>query len=154
VLIRIENPNRLTAESNNPNQSEAEAFYSGAFVRIIRIMPVLAVLGTALLWWQKGNLFMGGFVAGCLIAYVNFYWLKRVVNALAERATNAGQAESGTGVVVRFMLRYGLIAIAAYVILRFSKQSLYGMFTGLFLPVAAIACEAAYEAYVAIRRGL
>ena len=46
------------------------------------------------------------------------------------------------------------IALAAYAILRVSKQSLYGMLAGLFLPVAAITCEAAYELYVALRRGL
>lgn len=136
------------------SSSAAEAFYSGAFDRILRLMPILALLGAVLLWWQKGRLFAAGFIAGCVIAYVNFHWLKRVVAALAERATKAGRAESGSGVVARFMLRYGLIAISAYVILKFSTQSLYGMFAGLFLPVAAIACEAAYEAYVALHRGL
>ena len=56
--------------------------------------------------------------------------------------------------MLRFLLRYALMGIAAYVIFTVSPASLYGLFAGLFLPVAAIACEAAYEVYVAIVRGL
>jgi len=122
--------------------------------RITGYMPVLAAIGTAIIWWQAGLLSSAGFLVGCLIAYVNFYWLKRVVNALADRVTRSGRGETGGGVLTRFLLRYGLIAVAAYAILRFSTRSLYGMLAGLFLPVAAIACEAVYEVYGALRRGL
>jgi small-conductance mechanosensitive channel len=132
----------------------AEAFYSGAAQRITRSMPVLAAIGVAVAWWRGGWLFAAGFVVGSAIAYVNFYWLKRVVNALAERVTSSGQSESGRAAFTRFLLRYALIALAAYAILRISTRSLYGLLAGLFLPVAAITCEAAYEAYVALRRGL
>jgi hypothetical protein len=31
---------------------------------------------------------------------------------------------------------------------------LYGFFAGLFLPVAAILCEAVYEVYAALIRGI
>jgi hypothetical protein len=117
-------------------------------------MPVLAAIGTAIAWWRAGWWFAAGFIVGCLIAYVNFYWLKRVVDALADRVTRSGQGEEGRGVLARFLLRYALIAIAAYAILRVSTSGLYGMLAGLFLPVAAIACEAGYEVYVAVRRGL
>ena len=51
-------------------------------------------------------------------------------------------------------LRYVLMGLAAYGILAVSPASLYGLLAGLFLPVAAIACEAAYEAYVALARCL
>ena len=46
------------------------------------------------------------------------------------------------------------MGLAAYGILTVSPASLYGLLAGLFLPVAAIACEAAYEVYVALARGL
>ncbi len=130
------------------------AFYSGAIGRITGYMPVLAVLGAALAWWRAGGAFAAGFLVGCAIAYLNFHWLKRVVSALADRVTRTGRSEGGRGVFARFLLRYALIAAVAYVILRVSTRSLYGMLAGLFLPVAAIACEAAYEVYVALRRGL
>jgi ATP synthase I chain len=95
-----------------------------------------------------------GFACGCVIAYLNFLWLERVVTALADRITRSGRRESAKGVVLRFLLRYFLMALGAYVIFTVSPASLYGLFVGLFLPVAGIACEAAYEVYVAVARGL
>jgi hypothetical protein len=56
-------------------------------------------------------------------------------------------------VIIRFLLRYVLMAIAAYVILSVSPQSLNGLFAGLFVPVAAIICEALYETYAVLARG-
>ena len=39
------------------------------------------------------------------------------------------------------------MAIAAFVILTVSRESLVGLFAGLLLPVTAMLCEAAYEGY-------
>jgi small-conductance mechanosensitive channel len=144
----------LTPGNQFEPSPEAESFYSGALGRITRNMPALALLGTALLWWRMGGFLAAGFVVGCLIAYVNFYWLKRVVNAIAERATRGASTGHTHGIVARFLVRYALVAVAAYAILSVSVRSLHGLFAGLFLPVAAILCEAAYETYVALRRGL
>jgi len=95
-----------------------------------------------------------GFACGCAIAYLNFYWLERVVSGLADRVTQTGERQSSKGVVWRFLLRYFLMALAAYVIFSVSPASLYGLFAGLFLPVAGIACEAGYEIYAAFARGI
>jgi hypothetical protein len=130
-----------------------ESFASGAFRRIQRYMIVLAVLFALAAWLRFGWKIALGFVVGCGISYLNFYSLKRVVNALADKATQTGRGSSSTGVVLRFMLRYFLMAAAAYAILSGSPVSLYGFFAGLFLPVAAIGCEAAYEVYQALAHG-
>ena len=73
---------------------------------------------------------------------------------MTETIASTGKTQSGKGIVFRFLLRYLLMGLAAYVILSVSPASLYGLFVGLFLPVAAIACEAGYEVYVAVARGL
>lgn len=117
-------------------------------------MPVLAVLFTAAAWIRFGGVVAVGFALGCVIAYLNFHWLKRVVIALADRVTNSVNPKSGKGIVLRFLLRYGLIAIGCYAIFKVSAAALFGLLAGLFLPVAAITCEAVYEGYVALRRGL
>jgi len=106
-----------------------------------------------------GGLYFGlrtalGLAAGCLVALLNFVWLKRGVEALADRVVGGGKAQSGKGIVARFLLRYVLMGAIAYGIFTVSPASLYGLLFGLSLPVAAIACEAAYEAYVALARGL
>src|SRR5579872_1807319 len=130
----------------------SEAFFSGALRRISRFMLTLAVMLTIAGWWRYGWRVALGFACGCAVAYLNFHWLKRVVTALADRATASGDEQSSGGVVLRFLLRYVLMALGAYVIFTVSPASLYGLFAGLFLPVAAIVCEAAYEGWMAVAR--
>jgi hypothetical protein len=132
----------------------AEFIYSGALPRILRTMVVIAVvlpIGVCVWFGWRSAL---GLACGCLVAYLNFRWLKRGVEALADRVVGAGKTQSSKGIVGRFLLRYVLMGAVAYGILTVSPTSLYGFLAGLFSPVAAIACEAAYEAYVALARGL
>lgn len=137
-----------------PSQTEQQEFYAGAYRRIVRAMLALAVVLTTGLWarygWPEGV----GFAIGAAVAVLNFYFLKRVVSAIADAITREGKQEKGSRVVVRFLARYFLIALAAYAIFRNSEISLYALFGGLFLPVAAIFAEAGYELYVALRRGI
>ena len=91
-----------------------------------------------------------GFALGAAVAFLNFYWLKKVVAGVAAAAERTGPTVSSRRVVQRFLLRYFLMAVAAFVILTVSRDSLYGFFAGLFLPVAAMLCEAGYETYKVI----
>lgn len=133
-------------------QPASDDFYARALERIQTFMLVLgiAALITACIFfgWRIGL----GFALGTTIPYLNFHWLKKLVAGLADLTIGSGRPASGRGVVHRFLLRYFLMAIVAFVILTVSRESLYGLFAGLFLPVAAILCEAMYEAYVALIR--
>jgi small-conductance mechanosensitive channel len=141
-------------ESELAQSAAAEHFYSGALQRIGRVMAALAVLLVAVAWWKFGLRPAVGFAFGCAIAYVNFHWLKRVIAGFVDRATGTATSQSGQGIVFRFLVRYLLMAVGAYVILTVSPASLNGLLAGLFLPVAAIGCEAGYELYVALARGM
>jgi ATP synthase I chain len=134
-------------------ESRAELFYSGALARIPRFMIALALLLGGAGWLRFGWRVALGFACGCAVAYLNFHWLERVVTALAERATQTAYKQSSGGIVFRFLVRYFLMAAAAYAIFSVSPASLYGLFAGLFLPVGGIACEAAFELYMALARG-
>jgi hypothetical protein len=134
-------------------ETRAESFYAGAVVRIPRFMIVLAVGFGLAAWLRFGWRVALGFACGCAIAQLNFYWLEKVVSALGDRATRSGGSPSSAGVLFQFLLRYFLMALAAYVIFSVSPASLHGLFAGLFLPVAGIACEGAYELYTALRHG-
>ena len=132
----------------------ADDFYGRALERIQRIILVLGAAG-----WVTATIFFGwrtgvGLALGGVIAYLNFHWLKKVVAGLADLTVQSGTPASNRGVVHRFLLRYFLMAIVAFVILTVSRESMYGLFAGLFLPVAAMLCEAAYELYAAVVRGL
>ena len=146
----------MTGDPQNPNQSgdASESFYASALPRIRTFMAVLGPLIAAGTWVVYGMHAASGFLLGAIIAYLNFQWLKSVVSGLADRVTNSGKPQSGKGIVARFLLRYVLLGIAAYAILTSFPASLRGLFAGLFLPVGAIACEAVYEAYAALRGNL
>lgn len=137
-----------------PLDPAAVKFYSGALDRIRRIMGVVGVVATAVAWWSYGTALALGLAAGCVISYVNFFWLKQAVGGLLDRVHSSGKRQPAGGIVARFLLRYALIALAGYAIFRVSLTALYGLLGGLFLTVAAILCEAMYEVWVAVRRGI
>src|SRR5208282_3409807 len=143
-------PDSAQPEVDPAQAAAAEHFYSGALHRIRSLMAVLAPILVAAAWWKFGLRPAVGFASGCAIAYVNFHWLKRVITGFVDRATGAAASQSGQGIIFRFLLRYVLMAVGAYVILTVSPASLNGLLAGLFLPVAAIACEAVYELYAAV----
>ncbi len=91
---------------------------------------------------------------GSIISYVNHVWLERMIEGLGERVATGQSRERGGIIVARAVLRYAFIAMGAYVIFRVSLAGLYGFLGGVCLTIAAIACEAAVEIYVGLRRGL
>lgn len=145
---------QYTPSSESEPTATSDAFYAAALWRIRNFMLVLGPVLTAGALWRFGRFAALGFLLGCVIAYLNFHWLKSGVSGLADRVTNSGKAQSGKGIVFRFLLRYVLLGAAAYAILTSFPASLKGLFAGLFLPVGAIACEAGYELYVGIVRGV
>ena len=140
--------------SPDASQIPGDAFYSGALDRIRNSMIALALGLSAAAWWRFGPAAAAGFLCGCVIAYLNFHWLKSGVSGLADRVTNSAKAQSGKGIVARFVFRYVLLGAVAYGILASFPASLRGLFVGLFLPVGAIACEAVYELYASLARGI
>ena len=143
------------SNSGNPTDSAPvpeDDFYSGAAERISWFMVGLGLTLTAGAWWKFGQLPALGFLGGGIVAFLNFHWLKSGVAGLADRVTHSGTSQSGKGIIFRFLLRYVLMGAVAYGILTSFPASLRGLFVGLFLPVGAIACEAAYETYAALVR--
>lgn len=134
--------------------NQAEAFYAGAERRIVRFMVACFLLSAATLWYWRGSRFALGFLVGSAVAFVNLIWLKQITTAFVERFGGATATTSGWGVALRFVLRYALIGLLAYGMLTNRPASISGFLTGLFLPVAAFFCEAVFECYVALRRGL
>ncbi len=137
-----------------PTPDPNDPFFAGALSRIRRIAIVIGILSATAIWARFGSAIGIGYVVGCVVSYVNFVWLERVIATVLNRVTETGESGSGRGIVVRFLLRYGFIAIACFVILICFKSSVYGLLGGLFLSVAAILCEAAYEVAVAWHRGV
>jgi len=134
------------------NPAPADDFYSRTIERIQRVMIVIGIAALVTAQVYFGWRISLGVLCGSIVGYVNFYWLKNIVAGVADLAAQSGTPASDRGIVYRFLLRYFLMAVAAYVIFSVSRESLYGLFAGLLLPVAALFCEATYEAYAALTR--
>ncbi len=103
-------------EPDSQATAAAEAFYSKAIDRIRHSIIILGAIIFPLIWIRYGFLSAAGFLLGSVISYVNFHWLASAVNALADRiAADSNSNESGSGIVFRFLVRYLLIGLAAYV---------------------------------------
>jgi hypothetical protein len=145
VLCSTKGVTLSVSDVDNPG-----AFYTRALERIRLCMVGLAILLTTAAYLRFGWQPAMGFALGCGVAYLNFHWLKHVIQAMADRITLSKTRESARGIVVRFVLRYCLFGAGCYVILSGWPAGLSAFLAGLALPVAAITCEAIYEAYLAV----
>lgn len=110
--------------------------------RIARLTLALALGGAAAYFavagWRGGL----GFLLGGLISYLNFRWLKRTVYSVGEVA---GGKPPRASVAVFLGLRYLLLGLGAYAIVKFSEISLTAALVGLFVPTAAVVLEILFE---------
>jgi hypothetical protein len=137
----------------NPDESPPlNSFYARAIPRMLRTMLAVGVLLLGPIYWFYGWAGAVGVAAGSAISYINFRTLISGVEALGERIVNLQSKERGWAIVLRFLVRYGLVGIAAYAIFKSSAMAFRGFLWGLSLPVAALMVEAGVEAYVAFRR--
>jgi hypothetical protein len=173
-------PEDITTESQPLPASEAELL-AGTEQRINRAMWALGAVGTVLCLVWRGWGWAAGFAIGALLSALNFRWMKSAAQAVADAATtpapsagpglasvsgNAGAAVPAaqeaasepsaptrpTGAVwLRFVFRYALIGLVGYAIFKSSFVSLGAFFLGLFLFIAAILAEVAYQVYRAFR---
>jgi len=114
-----------------------------AIGRIVRLSLVLTVCGTALYYAIGGWRGASGFLLGGLISYLNFRWLKRTVDSLGQAA--GGKKPPRASVAVFLGLRYLLLGLGAYAILKFSEISLTAALVGLFVSTAAVILEILIE---------
>jgi small-conductance mechanosensitive channel len=91
-----------------------------------------------------------GLMIGAALAWLNFRWLRHGLDALVT----VSKAQSGSekprvpvGTYLRMLFRYGLIALAVYVIFKFLKVPLLGMVVGLCALGAATIAASVYEIF-------
>lgn len=123
-------------------------FADHALQRAARIALLLVLVGFAISWAAAGSKAALSFLLGAVLAVINFEWLqfsarKIVSGFLQERPKRK--------VWPKLFARYVLLGTIAYVIFRGYFVSIPAFVIGLFLPIMAFMCEAAYEAYVAFR---
>jgi hypothetical protein len=136
----------------SPADLRLQAFNERALSRMFRTLLAVSVVLLVPAFWRYGWIGAIGFAAGAAISCVNFRVLQRSVEALADRIVNRQSQEKGGRIVLRFLLRYGLVGAVAYAIFKGSSLAFHGFLWGLCLPVAAMMIEAALEAFAAFGR--
>jgi hypothetical protein len=115
-----------------------EAMLERAAPRMLRGMAVIAAAGTLGLLAFKGWTWAVGFALGGAASYLNFRWLKQIVEALGGPRPRARLA-------LWLGLRYFLMGGGAYVIVKCSPISLPATLAGLFVSVAAVIVEILFQ---------
>jgi hypothetical protein len=109
------------------------------------LIGFLAALFVALL---RNRLWGLGLGIGALLAWLNFCWLRRGLDALVVASTaQAGKEEPVVPLLTYFamLFRYGLIALAVYVIFIYLRVPLVSMVVGLCALGAATIAASVYE---------
>jgi hypothetical protein len=109
------------------------------------LIGFLAALSVALL---RNRLWGLGLGIGALLAWLNFRWLRRGLDALVVAATaQAGKDKPVVPLLSYFTMvfRYGLIALAVYVIFIYLRVPLVSMVVGLCALGAAAIAASVYE---------
>lgn len=120
-------------------------YYDRALARIVRIGAALGVIGTIAVWIRLGPRTAVGFLAGALLSLLNFYGLRRVVDALSPTAANPAPRAGMRASPIFWTFRYVFFAGIGYVIVKGLGISLMPILAGLFVVAAAIIVEILYE---------
>jgi len=127
-----------------------EAFYAAAEKRI-EYLTIGAGLATAIVslvvWGPKAA---ASLAAGAALSWLNFRWMKQGVGALIPLASAQAGAEKvriPKKVYLKFLGRYALLLIVAYVILSRLRLPATFLIAGLFAVVAAVLLEMIFELF-------
>jgi hypothetical protein len=119
-----------------------ERYLSRSVARVYTFMTAMSLGGVLILWGWQGWRWAVGFALGAAASWLNFRWLKKIVDSLGHAAT--GSAPKARGAIFLGM-RYILLAGAGYVILRSSEINLTAALVGLFVSAAAVTLEILYQ---------
>jgi hypothetical protein len=123
---------------------EGDAFYAAAERRIEYFtagIGLVAAIAVAIHWGFKPGL---GLAAGAVLSWINYRWMKQGVNALAKLSTvqaGAAKARVPASIYFKFIGRYALLIVSAYVILRGFSLPAASVLSGFFVVVAAVIVE-------------
>ena len=140
-----------TTPSSTPKFNEQ--FLAGAYFRIQAVLAALTIACVTVALIKFGVRHALGVLLGGAVALINFIWLKRSMSALTSAVAGGAQTPANTALIMRFFLRYALLAVVAYVIINSSAVSVYGLIAGLLLSVPALLFEVMYEIWYALHHG-
>jgi hypothetical protein len=116
--------------------------------RISWLTLLIGLLSALLVALLRDRLWGAGLAIGAVLAWLNFRWLRRGLDALVLASTaQAGKEKPAVPLLSYFAMvfRYGLIALAVYVIFIYLRVPLVSMVVGLCALGAATIAASVYE---------
>jgi len=113
--------------------------YDRALTRIKYFTLLVSLVGTVAMLLARGRGAAAGFLAGAGISYINFELLSGLVHVMGASAPKA----RGWGVLIA--LRYAIVGLAAYVIVRILGITPVAVLAGLLAAFTAVILEILYE---------
>ena len=113
--------------------------YESALNRIKRFTIIVGIAGSVAMLVVRGRNQAAGFLAGAGISYVNFELLCGLAHVMGGSAPKA----RGWGALIA--LRYAIVGVAAYVIVRILGITPVAVLAGLLAVFAAVILEILYE---------
>jgi small-conductance mechanosensitive channel len=115
---------------------------------IARLTILLGALAAIPVGWFGSSSWGAGILVGTMLAWFNFRWLRQGLDALTTAATaQANRRNPRVPIVTYFkaLFRYGLIALAVYVIFKYLNVPILSMIFGLCALGAATLAVSVYE---------
>jgi small-conductance mechanosensitive channel len=116
--------------------------------RISSLTLLLGLVAAVLVAVLRDRLWGVGLAIGAALAWLNFRWLRRGLDALVTASTAQSGREAPVvpiGSYFAIAFRYGLIASAVYVIFEYLKVPVLSMVVGLCALGAATVTASVYE---------
>ena len=135
-------------QNNLPSTSIDDSLYRESESRISQLTLLLGLLVALPVAYFHGWRWGSGIFIGSLLAWFNFRWLKQGLDALTEASTaQANQPKPRVPLLTYFkaLFRYGLIALAVYVIFRYLNVPVLSMVFGLCALGAATIVVSVYS---------
>ena len=116
-------------------------FYDRALARILKMTMALGLAGTLAVLLLRSLNDASGFLIGASISLLNFRWWKNLANSLGDPAGDRPLRANAFFLSVRYVV----VGVAIYAIVKFLGITLAAVLAGLFVSVAAILLEILYE---------
>jgi len=127
-----------------PERADTEqSHFDTALARIARGTAALAAAGCLACLVFRGWRWGFAYLLGAGASYLNFRWLKRVVDTLG----GARAARPSPKFAILIGLRYALLGAGGYAIVNFTSLSLPAALIGLFVPATAVIGEIIFELF-------
>lgn len=112
-----------------------------------RLMALVTVPGLIAAFALRGWRAAAGFLLGAALSFLNFRRLAGMVSSIAQSAQNPEAKPAPKPSTYRLAIRYLLLAVVVYAIVKYFEVNLMAALLGLFVAVAAVVIEMLLELF-------